>query len=117
MNTDDLFQINYDILILLNLAACITIFGMCVCRLGKMETVLARVKIQYIGMAVVSLGNGFAPIFFKQWPSAPAFFFTAWVCLMMYLDGYQWMNGPPKGSTTNPAPLEEGDPYDETPPL
>lgn len=101
------FAINYDLVALLNFVFNMGIFAICVCRCGRMEGVLVRVKVQYVLLMVASLACGLAPVFFQQWPTIAFTSFAGVVLLMIWTDSYQWKNGPPKAAMSDVAPLIE----------
>lgn len=99
-------DVEFSLLLLFNAALNGLIFGICICRLGKLHNALWRVKAQYAVLLVASAGHGGAPVFFKQWPTGMSIVFVAAVLYMLVSDGYQWKNGAPKAAETSPAPLE-----------
>lgn len=107
MTTNFDFNPNYDWLLVLHLLVNGFVFGICICRLGRMYGVLERVKLQYTILLVASAANGFSPIFFKQWPTLVSIFYASAVLYMLWSDSYQWKNGPPEAAITDAAPLSE----------
>lgn len=102
-------EFNLSFVVLLMILVNGLIFGICICRLKEMnDKILTKVKYQYVIGTMVSAANGLAPIFFRQWPTTTGLLFAAWVCYVMWSDGYQWKNGPPIGAM---KPLPEG--YDD----
>ena len=94
-----------DNLALYNAVLSFGIFCISICRLGKMENVLLRVRSQYVVMIVVSAANGGAPIFFQHWPSGVNVVFTLGVLYMMWSDTYQWRHGAPSAAKTGRGDL------------
>jgi hypothetical protein len=116
--------INYDALAFVHLILNGFLFAICFCRLAKMHKgVLRRVKAQYVMLLAGSAANGFAPIFFSQWPSVVSVIFTALVLYVMWSDSYAWKHGVPHAALQNnpdakvlPEVLDSHDPpVKETP--
>lgn len=96
-------HINYDVLAFVHLIINLALFGISICRLAAMhKKVLRRVKAQYVLMTVVAAANGFAPIFFSQWPTLVSVFFSITVLYMMWSDSYAWKNGVPHAALQDP---------------
>lgn len=99
-------NMNYDYLILAHLGVNGLVFGICICRLGKMQNALTRVKAQYVLLLVASAANGFSPVFFQQWPTFVSIFYASVVLYVLWSDSYQWRRGTPKAALSDHAPLE-----------
>lgn len=99
-------DLEFSVLLLLNAGLNGLIFGVCICRLGKLNNALWRVKTQYVVLLLAAAAHGGAPVFFKQWPTGISIIFVAAVLYMLVSDGYQWKHGAPKSAETAPAPLE-----------
>lgn len=91
--------VDYSILIVLNILICGLIFGICICRLGKLKDALWRVKSQYAFLLVGSAAHGGAPIFFDQIPVGASVMFVATVLYMLVADTFQWKAGAPESTT------------------
>lgn len=100
-------DVNYDWMLLTHLLVNGFVFGICICRLGRMYGVLERVKLQYTILMVASAANGLSPIFFRQWPTVVSVVFAAAVLYMLWSDSYQWKNGPPEAAVSDVAPLTD----------
>lgn len=96
---------NYDILILVNIAINVGIFSVCICRLGKMHGVLWRVKSQYVFLLVAAVAAGGSPLLFQQWPPAAFVLLAGAILYMLVMDSYQWKAGPPPESLSTRGDL------------
>ncbi len=103
--------VNYEVIFLVHFIMTMGIAGIAACRIGKMNNVLLRVRLQYVFLFVAAIAYGFAPLLFQQWPPAVSVIFVGAVLYVLWSDSYQWKNGPPKEAVTKPANL-----YEELPP-
>lgn len=99
--------IDYEVVFLFHFMVNVGIAAIAACRIGRMQDVLLRVRLQYVFLFVSSIAYAFAPLFFRQWPPMVSVFSSASVLYVLWSDSYQWRHGPPKEAKTQPADLYE----------
>lgn len=105
--------LTYDMLAIANVLVNGLVFGICICRLGKMHDALLRVKAQYVFLLVASAASGASPIFFQQWPTAVSIVYALAVLNILISDSYQWRQGTPTAAISGyhpPTELPDVDP-------
>lgn len=89
-----------------NLLLCVTIMGICLCRLDKIDkSVLLRIGMRYVLLLSAAAASGVSPLIY-EFPGWSAVFFAAAVLFMLLSDGYEWRAGPPESATV-PGALSE----------
>lgn len=86
---------NYQFIALANLAVCMTIVFVCLCRLNKMDgSVLVRVRSQYAVTLNCALACGWQPVW-GDWPGVATLAMSAGVLFYMSINARNWTGGPP----------------------
>lgn len=78
---------------LLNLALCVGIFAIALCRLNSMEgTVLLRVRSEYTALLAGAVASGLQP-WYGEWPGWGALSLASAVLVALICSGHAWHRG------------------------
>ena len=91
---------------IVNLALCIAILVISLCRLNTMDgSVLYRVRSEYAGYVASAFASGLQP-WWGEWPRWGSLSIAAAILLGLLCSSHAWRRDVPPSTATVPAPLE-----------